>query len=635
MAKRLTLFSLASCLLSLSCGQTYKSNIPPEEAAALSQIVEDDPNDVFRIQKDGESPAYPLIYAVSLPIPPVKQPKKVITNPVTGNDIWYYEVEIKPFEQQVFPNLKPAQLVGYDGISPGPTFVIPRGTESVVRFINQAERENSVHLHGSPSRAPFDGWAEDVTFPGQYKDYYYPNFQSARLLWYHDHALGITAENAYFGQAGAYIVTDEAEDALGLPSGYGEYDIPLILSSKFYNQDGTLQSTADERESTWGDMIHVNGQPWPFLNVEPRKYRFRFLNSAISRSFALYFATGGNLNTRLPFQVIASDAGLLERPVSVDELYISIAERYEIVFDFTNFAGQSIEMRNEEQAGGIEVDDDYENTDKVMRFVVGSNPVDDPSNVPATLRDVPFPPSTSGIDHSFRFHRSNGEWLINNVGFEDVDNRVLAKVPRGTVEIWELENRSGGWSHPIHVHLVDFRVIQRTGSDRGVMPYEAAGLKDVVWLGRGETVLVEAHYSPWNGVYMFHCHNLIHEDHDMMAAFNVTQLENFGYNETTDFGDPMDPRWRAVDYSAADFSVRGGVFADDAITEKVQRLALEQPYSELEQVEDALTQFWTENGAGNPNSPIKIKRQLGVPIPRYRRTGQHHSPTVPVVEAVA
>lgn len=102
---------------------------------------------------------------------------------MTGNDIWYYEVEIKPFEHQVFPNLKPAQLVGYDGISPGPTFVIPRGTESVVRFINQAERENSVHLHGSPSRAPFDGWAEDVTFPGQYKDYYYPNFQSARLLW--------------------------------------------------------------------------------------------------------------------------------------------------------------------------------------------------------------------------------------------------------------------------------------------------------------------------------------------------------------------------------------------------------------------------------------------------------------------
>ncbi|KAF7540160.1 hypothetical protein G7054_g1613 [Neopestalotiopsis clavispora] len=631
MAKGLSLFTLASCLLSLSCAQKFDSAIPPEEAQALSQIVEDDPNDVFRIAKSGESPEYPLIYGVPLPIPPVKQPKKIITNPVTGKDIWYYEVEIKPFDQQVYPNLSPARLVGYDGISPGPTFVIPRGTESVVRFINQAERENSVHLHGSPSRAPFDGWAEDVTFPGQYKDYYYPNFESARLLWYHDHALGITAENAYFGQAGAYIVTDAAEDALGLPSGYGEFDVPLILSAKFYNQDGTLQTTVNERESTWGDVIHVNGQPWPFMNVEPRKYRFRFLNSAISRSFALYFAKTSALGARLPFQVIASDAGLLEKPVTVDDLYISIAERYEIVFDFTSFAGQSIEMRNEEQAGGIGVDDDYENTDKVMRFVVGSNPVADPSTVPATLRDVPFPPSTTGVDHHFRFHRSNGEWLINGVGFEDVENRVLAKVPRGTVEIWELENSSGGWSHPIHVHLVDFRVIKRTGNARGVEPYEAEGLKDVVWLGRGETVTVEAHYHPWNGVYMFHCHNLIHEDHDMMAAFNVTQLTNFGYNETTDFGDPMDPRWRAVDYSAADLSARGGVFTDDAIVDKVQRLALEQPYSELTQVEEALTEYWTANGAGNPNSPVK--RDAGVPIPRYRRTQHHHSPAVPVVAA--
>lgn len=78
-------------------------------------------------------------------------------------------------------------------MSPGPTFIIPRGIESVVRFVNNAERETSVHLHGSPSRAPFDGWAEDITRPGEYKDYYYPNFESARMLWYHDHAIGIVS----------------------------------------------------------------------------------------------------------------------------------------------------------------------------------------------------------------------------------------------------------------------------------------------------------------------------------------------------------------------------------------------------------------------------------------------------------
>ncbi len=120
---------------------------------------------------------------------------RTIPNPVTGKDILYYEIEIKQFEKQVYPNLLPAQLVGYDGISPGPSFVIPRGTETVVRFINNATRPNSVHLHGSPSRAPFDGWAEDVTEPGEFKDYYYPNTQSGRLLWYHDHAISIVGDN--------------------------------------------------------------------------------------------------------------------------------------------------------------------------------------------------------------------------------------------------------------------------------------------------------------------------------------------------------------------------------------------------------------------------------------------------------
>lgn len=174
-----------------------------------------------------------------------------------------------------------------------------------------------------------------------------------------------------------------------------------------------------------------------------------------------------------------------------------MAERYEIIFDFSAYAGTTIELRNLDEVGGFGVDDDFENTDKVMRFNVSPNPPTEPdtSVIPATLRDVPFPPSTAGIDHSFRFNRRQGEWRINGIGFADIENRVLANVPRGTVERWELENNSGGWTHPIHVHLVDFRVVSRDG-DRGVLPYEAAGLKDTVWLARGETVQVEAHYAP-------------------------------------------------------------------------------------------------------------------------------------------
>lgn len=180
-----------------------------------------------------------------------------------------------------------------------------------------------------------------------------------------------------------------------------------------------------------------------------------------------------------------------------------------MVFDFSSWAGKAIELRNLPSAGGIGVEDDYQDTDKVMRFVVSRDPVNDTSTVPDVLRTVPFPTSATPntINHHFRFHRTNSEWRINGVGFADANNRVLADVPRGTVEIWELENSSDGWTHPVHVHLVDFRILERDG-DRSVMPYESAGLKDVVWLGKEETAIVEAHYAPWDGVYMFHCHNL-------------------------------------------------------------------------------------------------------------------------------
>ncbi|KAM5350959.1 hypothetical protein ACJ41O_003682 [Fusarium nematophilum] len=607
----LTRFLLATLALSgISTAQKWTYDLPPDEQSALKEVVEDDHTDVVRLMKSNRSPDYPLIYRNALPIPPVKKPLKIIKNPLTGNDIWYYEMEIKQFKKSVYPNLKQATLTGYDGIAPGPTIMIPKGTESIVRFINNAGHENSVHLHGSYSRSSFDGWAEDITQPGEYKDYYYPNAQSARLQWYHDHAMHLTAENAYMGQAGAYILTDPAEDSLGLPSGYGVYDIPLILSSKQYNSDGSLFSTVGETDSLWGDVIEVNGQPWPFLNVEPRKYRFRFLNAAISRSFALYFVKATALNTRLPFQVIGSDGGLLSGPVQVSSIYVSMAERYEIVFDFSQYAGQTLELRNLEKVGGIGTDDDYEDTNKVMRFVVKSGAVQDTSTVPSKLRDISFArPATTSINHHFRFHRTNGEWRINGVGFSDAANRVLAKVPRGTVEIWELENSSGGWTHPIHVHLMDFLVLDRDGG-RGTMPYESAGLKDVVWLAKGETVRVAAIYAPFDGVYMFHCHNLIHEDSDMMAAFNVTALENFGYNDTK-FLDPMQKEWRAKPYVLTDLRDRTGPFSDEAIVQRVENLARANPYGDIGAVEEALKEYWAKK-------TTKRDAESGS-IPRYRR----------------
>lgn len=179
-----------------------------------------------------------------------------------------------------------------------------------------------------------------------------------------DHAVDHTAENAYYGQAGFYILRDDHESSLGLPD--GKYDVPLALSAKFYNQDGTLWDPEANGETTsvYGDVVHVNGAPWPYMEVEPRKYRFRLLNTGISRTFKLYMEVQNQPGTKLSFKVIGSDCGLLEKSIDSSDLYISVAERWEIVVDFSQYANKNIVMRN---TPGIAADSDFDGTDRVMR----------------------------------------------------------------------------------------------------------------------------------------------------------------------------------------------------------------------------------------------------------------------------
>ncbi|KAF8533373.1 Cupredoxin [Trichophaea hybrida] len=535
---------------------------------------------IYAGDNDWESPVYTHFFEFPLPIPPTAIPVATYTNQTTGIPIDFYEIHIKSFQSRPYPELGSTTLVGYDGISPGPTFRITRGREALVRFINEYNRPSAIHLHGSYSRAPFDGWAEDMINPGQYKDYYFPNHQEGRTMWYHDHAMHITAVNAYYGQAGFYILTDPAEEArYRLPR--GKYDVPLMLQSKRYQANGDLFSPAGETESLYGDVIHVNGQPWPYLKVEPRRYRFRLLDASVSRAFRLYFVESGTTR-QLPFTVFASDAGFMSQPVTVTNMYMSIAERWEVLFDFTSFAGKNITLMNSRD---VMKDDDFAGTDRVMRFVVGTSVTDSSFNndPPSSLRTLNLPPAKSGVDHSFRFAKSGGKWTINGVTFADVANRILAKPQRGATELWQLENNSGGWSHPVHIHLVDFQIISREGGRGAVEPYERAALKDVVLLGRNEKVTVLARYAPWDGVYMFHCHNLVHEDDDMMGAFNVTALKDFGYPETTRFIDPMEQRWRAKSYQGTDLNrIR---------TETLPFFSSLDAYASVDEVDQAIKEY--------------------------------------------
>ncbi|KAH0608854.1 uncharacterized protein H6S33_001082 [Morchella sextelata] len=490
---------------------------------------------------DWVSPVYTRIFQDPLVIPTQLQPMTTYTNATTGEVFDFYQMTIDNFQKQVYPGLQPADLQGYNGQVPGPLIKTTVGRRSVVRFINNVAKPASIHLHGSPSRPVFDGWAEDTIATGQYKDYVYPNY-SPRTLWYHDHAVHITAENVFHGQAGFYYVSDPAQEAaLALPQ--GAYDIPLLIVDKIYLSNGKTLSPATEDTSYYGDVIHVNGVPWPYLNVEPRKYRFRLLDGSTSRSYKMSIETSAGV--KVPMKVIATDAGYVENPVNTNTLIFAIAERYEIVVDFAAYAGQTLVMKN---ARDFSRNEDFAQTNKIMQFRVGTTVSSTAGNgaVPSTLVDLTFPTNTGTIDRHFKFERTNGEWRINGLGFADVANRILAKPNAGAVEVWELENSSGGWAHPIHIHLIDFKVLTRNG--RGVEPYESAGFKDVVFLDENETVTVIARYHPWTGQYMFHCHNTVHEDQDMMAAFDVGDTKAVPA-QGDQFSDPMNPTFRASAYT--------------------------------------------------------------------------------------
>lgn len=296
-----------------------------------------------------------------------------------------------------------------------------------------------------------------------------------------------------------YIIYDPSEDYLGLPN--YDYDVPLALSDKTYNSDGDLVSPEASEINFFGDTIHVNEQPWPYMSVEPRKYRLRLYDMSLSRPYNLYLADpDGNW---INFDVIASDSGLFGSPVKTNQVTIAMGERYEIVVDFSDYEGKNITMGNAMSSPQI---NEYDNTDKVMRFIVG-NDVSDWSNngdVPSTLNgNIEWPEKRTTVDHTFNFQMGGEDtWTINGVSFNDAANRVLARPPQGTVELWEVRHTGGPAVHPVHIHLVNLQVVSRSGGSRGLLDYEAAGLKDVVLLEPGETVQVLAYYGPWNGLYM-------------------------------------------------------------------------------------------------------------------------------------
>ncbi|HEY4603373.1 MAG TPA: multicopper oxidase domain-containing protein [Blastococcus sp.] len=432
-----------------------------------------------------------------------------------------YVLTQRPFQTQVLPGVT-STLWGYNGQFPGPTIRVRQNVPVAVRQINKLpprhptlgyEPATSTHLHGSPSLPQYDGYANDLTRPGQFKDYLYDNDEDDRTLWYHDHAVHHTASNVYMGLAAQYHLIS-AFDAQ-LPQ--GKYDVPLIVNDVAFAADGSLLFDDHSESSLMGDVILVNGHPWPLMKVERRLYRFRLLNASISRSYRLRLSTGG------PITAFGTDGGFLAKPTPVQELKIGMAERYEFAIDFSDYKiGQRIELRNLQLPNDIP----FANTDKVMAFQVAAEATSTANNtLPATFPVGPamkLTPADSTKTRKLVFERQNGEWTINGLTWADVEasgfTKVIANPALNAVETWELQNKAGGWFHPIHIHLIDFQILDRNGEPPA--PYER-GPKDVTYLGENETIRLIGRFGPHNGKYMIHCHNTVHEDHDMMFQMQV------------------------------------------------------------------------------------------------------------------
>jgi spore coat protein A len=386
----------------------------------------------------------------------------------------------------------------------------------------------STHLHGGVNPPDSDGFPLDLVTPAGYspappnrgpgsrvheatRDYQYPMTQRAATLWYHDHRMDYTAPQVWRGLAGAFIVSDDEEDALPLPR--GDRDIPLLICDRAVEADGSLRyplrdmsmatpGTAETYLSgLFGDVIVVNGAAWPRLEVANVRYRLRLINASNARRYRL------ELSGKLPFTQIGSDDGLLAAPVTRADVLMAPGERYDVVVDFSQVpVGIEVTMVNTVGTGSAR---------DVMRFVVTRAATDD-SRIPARLADVEVLTASQAVTtRHFDFRYVAGRWTVNGKPYDPAGSIAAPRLD--TVELWRF---TSDFHHPVHVHLAHFQVLTRGGAGRGD-PAEG-GWKDTVDVRPYETVEVLVKVAGYRGRYMLHCHNLEHEDMAMMANFDVT-----------------------------------------------------------------------------------------------------------------
>ncbi|HEX6963338.1 MAG TPA: multicopper oxidase domain-containing protein [Lacipirellula sp.] len=420
------------------------------------------------------------------------------------------------------------------------------------------------HLHGGITPANSDGYPEHWFTPdpnapanglggpaGNQMVTTYPNVQRSANLWYHDHAMAITRLNVYAGMAGFYLLRDPEEASLNLPS--GDFEVPLLLQDRSFYEDGQLYYPAGPGEHAGhggdpleglpdhfhgdasvvkhfhGDANLVNGVVWPLMEVEPRKYRFRMLNGANARFYDLQLEDAGQ--NAVPMFRIGSDVGLNDSVVEQQRVLLGPADRADLIVDFSNFnVGDELLLKNLGPDGPFGLQGggpaDPSTTGQVMKFRIKPLGGPDTSSLPATLPAIErLDPADSVITRVLTLSNTIDEFgreklLLNGKSWEDAVTEV---VKLGDTEIWEFRNATAD-AHPMHLHLGHFQILERF--DRQTkqvvpIPEEDSGWEDTFIVNPRENVKILARFDQFAGRYVWHCHILEHEDHEMMRPFDV------------------------------------------------------------------------------------------------------------------
>lgn len=415
-----------------------------------------------------------------------------------------------------------------NGSLPSPTIRVKRGETLAIDYQNRIDQESIIHWHGMIVPPDMDGHPKDAVQPGQTYNYRFDIDQRAGTYWYHPHPDKLTGPQVYRGLGGFLLVEDEEEQALNLPS--GENELPLIVQEKRFNdRDQMVYSLnmMDRMMGFFGNTLLVNGVQTPYHKVANRFYRLRLLNGSNARILDFSFSDD------IPFYVIGSDGGLLDRPYKVSSLTLAPAERTDILVDFSNFdVGDNVRLTAETRNGMGGMMDGMMNGDGggMMDSGMGSrNGVEaflefritkeeqDSFQLPEALTELSFPDEndadrTRRIDLTMEMMRGPA---IDGKFFEML--RIDQKVQRGALEVWEFNNGTM-MPHPMHLHVTQFKVLGRSGGR--LAPHER-GWKDTVRVDAGETVKVLTKFDAQQGLYVFHCHNLEHEDNGMMANLEI------------------------------------------------------------------------------------------------------------------